>query len=180
VEIDVERKFRLSGEPFDLEALIELFPEIVLKKETVHYLQLSSCDEMPDQEALQHASDELARMNGIVALDHGNHRRIKIDGITHIDPETGEFTTIDHEPTALADGDDCRLSLLTRFRYRGPVLPELKSSRLLEQKRTHKELASPPGRGYVSIVGESSLVLWSMSSASMVISAELSQLPKAH
>ena len=85
--------FRLKGEPLDLEALAELFPEIVLKKKTGHYLQLSSCDGMPDQEALQHALDELARMNGIAVLHHGNHRRIKIDGITRIDPVSGEFTT---------------------------------------------------------------------------------------
>jgi hypothetical protein len=85
--------FRLKGEPFDLEALVELFPGVVLKKKTGHYVQLSSCDEMPDTEALQHASDELAQMNGIAGLHHGNHRRITIDGITRTDPVTGEFTT---------------------------------------------------------------------------------------
>lgn len=85
--------FRLKGDPFDLDALVELFPAAVEKKESGHYLQPSSPDETPDNEALQAAKDELARMNAILTLRHGNHRRITIDGITRKDPATGEFLT---------------------------------------------------------------------------------------
>lgn len=90
----MERTYRLKGDPFDLDALVELFPTVVQNKESTHYLQLSSSDEMPDKEALKVAKDELDKMNAILTLQHGNHQRITIDGITHKDPVTGELITV--------------------------------------------------------------------------------------
>jgi hypothetical protein len=90
----VERTYRLKGDPFDLDALVELFPTIVQNKESTHYLQFSSPDEMRDKEALEVAKDELDQMNAILTLQHGSHRRITIDGITRKDPETGKFITV--------------------------------------------------------------------------------------
>jgi hypothetical protein len=89
----VEQMYRLKGDPFDLDALVKLYPTIVQKMESDHYLQLSSSDGTPDKEALEAAKDELDQMNAIVALRHGNHRRITIDGITRRNPVTGEPIT---------------------------------------------------------------------------------------
>ena len=91
----MERIFRLKkGDPFDLDALVELFPAIVKNKESDYYLQLSSSDETPDNEALDAAKDELDQINAIAALHYGgNHRRITIDGITRKDPVTGKLIT---------------------------------------------------------------------------------------
>ena len=90
----VERTYRLKGDPFDLDALVELVPTIVQNKESTHYLQFSSPDEMPDKEALEVAKDELDQLNAILTLQHGSHRRITIDGIARRDPETGKFITV--------------------------------------------------------------------------------------
>jgi hypothetical protein len=88
----VERMFRLKGEPLDLNALVELFPTII-ENEGRHYLQIPSLEGMPDNEALQAAKDEIAQMNAIAELHHGNHRRVSIDGITRKDSATGKLIT---------------------------------------------------------------------------------------
>lgn len=104
----VERLFRVEGETFDLENLVELFhtgTRRVIVHDGTHYLSLQMPAELDDEGALIVAEDELAIMTGLAFLLVRNHHPVRIAGVSTLDRVTGKIrTTVYGKGTASARG----------------------------------------------------------------------------
>ena len=81
----MERLFRLEGEAFDLDDLVDLFHaggvKIIFHDEA-HYLSMEMPTELDDEVALTIAEDKLATITGLALVRIGNHHRARIAGVS--------------------------------------------------------------------------------------------------
>jgi hypothetical protein len=93
----MNRLFRLEGQPFGLEDLLDLFstgPWHVIRYDSVTYLSLEIADGLDDQQAIALAEDNLSIMNGLALLHIKGYRPVRISGIGRRDPDTGRVIVL--------------------------------------------------------------------------------------
>lgn len=91
------RLFRLEGQTLDLIDLAELFrtgDRKILSQAGQHYLSLQLPADLGDEAALEVAEDELATITGLGLVLVGNHRPVRVAGVSSIDATTGQIRTI--------------------------------------------------------------------------------------
>ena len=121
----MNRLFRLDGQPFDLDDLLDLFSTgswQVVRYEFVSYLSLEIAEGLDDQQAIALAEDNLSIMNGICLLHSKDYQSVRISGIGKRDPVTGKVIV-----SAYATVSGLRLRLrgkgvLTGLRADGTVI----------------------------------------------------------
>jgi len=88
--------FPLEGDALDLSRLEELIrtgDRRIFSQEGRHYLSLQLRDDIGDEDALERAKEELATISGIAFLLVGDHRPLRVAGISRIDAATGKIQT---------------------------------------------------------------------------------------
>jgi len=90
----MKRLFMLQGEPFDLQDLAELFstgPRTVTRHDEHYYLSVEMQDNLEDEQAIALAEDELTTINGLALVTVDDYRRVRITGVSALDPTTGKL-----------------------------------------------------------------------------------------
>jgi len=90
--------FRLDGDNFDVRTVQELFSEeasIRMLDDGCHHLQIKLPFPSSDAQAAQATAEELlCKLNGIAQILHGNHRNLRITGVSWQETLDGARTSI--------------------------------------------------------------------------------------